>query len=64
MDTAYSTAAHRIAQAAIAFEEQRTGQVPRAVTVVLGGDTVVITLHGVLSPAEKALARTRAGDAH
>ena len=63
MDTACSTVAHQIAQAAIAFEEQRTGQVARAVNVVLGGETVVITLHGVLSPAEQALARTRAGAA-
>jgi uncharacterized protein YbcI len=61
MDKADSTAAHQIAQAAIAFEQRRTGQVPKAVTVVLSGDTVVITLQGVLSPAEKALAQSQAG---
>jgi uncharacterized protein YbcI len=33
------------------------------VTVVLSEETLVITLHGALSPAEKALARTPAGAA-
>src|SRR5204863_1778392 len=36
---------------------------PRSVTVVLSGDTLVITLHGALTPAEKALARSPAGAA-
>ncbi len=36
---------------------------PSSVTVVLSDDTLVITLHGALSPAEKALARTPAGAA-
>jgi uncharacterized protein YbcI len=44
--------AQLIAQTAIAFEEQRLGRKPTAVTVVLGGDTLVITMHGVLSRAE------------
>jgi Na+-translocating membrane potential-generating system (MpsC) len=33
------------------------------VTVVLTDDTLVITLHGILSPAEKALAKNSAGAA-
>jgi uncharacterized protein YbcI len=33
------------------------------VTVVLSGETLVITLHGALSPAEKALAQSPAGAA-
>jgi len=53
--------AQQIAQAAIAFEEQRLGRRPTSVTVVLGGDTLVITMHGVLSPAERALAASPAG---
>jgi uncharacterized protein YbcI len=53
--------AQQIAQTAIAFEEQRLGRKPTSVTVVLGGDTLVITMHGVLSPAEKALAASPAG---
>ena len=55
--------AQQIAQTAIAFEEQRLGRKPTSVTVMLGGDTLVITMHGVLSPAEKALAASPAGAA-
>ena len=58
-----SNTAHRIAQAASAFEKQRTGQLPQSVTVVLSENTLVITLHGALSPAEKALAKSPAGAA-
>ena len=36
---------------------------PKAVTVVLSGETLVITLHGALSPAERALAKSPAGAA-
>jgi len=63
MDGPERTQAQRIAHAAIAFEKKRTGHVPHAVTVVLGGDTLVVTLHGALSPAERALAETAAGAA-
>jgi uncharacterized protein YbcI len=55
------TMAHQIAEAATAFERQRTGRVPKSVTVVLNDNTLVITLHGALSPAEKALAQSPAG---
>src|SRR5260370_29304362 len=55
--------AQKIAQTAIAFEEQRLGRKPKSVTEVLGGDTLVITMHGVLSPAEKVLAASPAGAA-
>ena len=61
MDESSSTMAQQIAQAAITFEHQRSGHVPRSATVVLSDDTLVITLHGALSPAEKALAKTPAG---
>src|SRR5438045_2856342 len=63
MDTPKTTRAQQIAQAALAFEQQRTGHLPHSVTVVLSEETLVITLHGALSPAEKALARTPAGAA-
>ncbi len=63
MDKPGSTVAHQIAQAATAFEQQRTGHTPRSVTVVLSDDTLVITLHGALSEAEKALAKNAAGAA-
>src|SRR5216684_6473615 len=55
--------ARQIAQSAIAFEAQRLGRKPTSVTVVLGGDTLVITMHGVLSPAEQTLATSPAGAA-
>lgn len=57
------TMAQQIAQTASAFEQQRTGHAPKSVTVVLSDDTLVITLHGALTPAEKALARSSAGAA-
>src|SRR5438067_13309037 len=63
MNKSNVTAAERIARAASAFEERRTGHVPHSVTVVLSETTLVITLHGALSPAEKALAGSAAGAA-
>jgi uncharacterized protein YbcI len=53
--------AREIAEAAIAFERQRTGNAPASVSVVIGAGTLVITLDGALSPAELALARTADG---
>ncbi len=56
-----STMAQQVAHAVTAFQEQRTGFPPKAVTVVLSDDTLVVTLHEALSPAEKALSRTPEG---
>jgi len=56
-----SLMAQRVARAASEFQQQRTGIVPGAVTVVLSDQTLVITLHGALSAAEKALAKSPAG---
>ncbi len=53
--------AQQIAQAALDFEHQTTGRAPKSVTVVLSDDTLVITLHGALSPAEQILAGTPEG---
>jgi uncharacterized protein YbcI len=53
--------AQQIAQVAIAFEQRRTGHLPERATVVLSEDTLVVTLHGALSPAEKALAQSASG---
>ncbi len=58
-----STVAHRIAQVASAFEHRRSGRMPKSVTVVLSENTLVITLHGTLTPAEKALAKSPEGAA-
>jgi uncharacterized protein YbcI len=63
MNKPSSTMARQIAQAASAFQEQRTGHVPQSVAVVLSDETLVITLHGALSPAEKVLARSPEGAA-
>ena len=63
MDKPDSTMARQIAHAASVFEQQRTGNTPKSVTVVLSDTTLVITLHGALSEAEKALARSPAGAA-
>jgi len=46
---------------ASALQQQRTGHAPTAVTVVLGDDTLVVTMHDALTPAEKTLARSPAG---
>ncbi len=55
--------AQQIAKAAGEFEQRRTGHTPKSVAVVLCGDTLLITLHGALSPAERALAKSPAGAA-
>jgi uncharacterized protein YbcI len=63
MTKSEATTAQRIARAVIAFEQRLTGHAPKWVTVVLSEDTLVVTLHGALSPAEKAIAQTPAGAA-
>jgi uncharacterized protein YbcI len=63
MDKPNATMAQQIAQAASAFEQQRTGHAPKSVTVVLSDTTLVITLHGALSEAERALAKSPKGAA-
>jgi uncharacterized protein YbcI len=55
--------AQEIAEVVIAFQQQTTGHAPKAVTVVLSQDTLVVTLHEALSPAERELARSPAGAA-
>jgi uncharacterized protein YbcI len=57
------TIAQQVAQAASAFQQQRTGHAPKSVTVVLSENTLVITLHGALTPAEQAVASDPAGAA-
>jgi uncharacterized protein YbcI len=67
MDAAKKTIANmaqQIAQVAIASHQERTGHSPEAATVILNEDTLIITLHGALSPAEQALAKSAEGAAH
>jgi uncharacterized protein YbcI len=66
MDTTKPTIeamAQQVAEAAKVFQQQRTGRAPKPVTVVLGEETLVITLHDALTPAEKALALSPVGAA-
>jgi len=63
MSESQPTMAQEIAEAVIAFQRQTTGHAPKAVTVLLSEDTLVITLHEALSPAEKDLARNPQGAA-
>lgn len=57
------TMAQQVAKAASDFQLLRTGHAPSVVTVVLCGETLVVTLHGALSPAEQALATNSIGAA-
>lgn len=63
MDKPNRTMAQQVAQVASDFQQRRTGHKPESVTVVLGEGTLVITVHGALSPAEKALATSAKGAA-
>ena len=63
MDPALQTMASRIAHAATACQQERTGHEPKSVSVVLTGDTLVVTLHGALSLAEQAMAQSAEGAA-
>lgn len=60
-ETHPGTIAQQIAHVVCAFQHKNTGHAPKAVTVVLSDDTLVITLHDALSPAERALSRSADG---
>jgi uncharacterized protein YbcI len=61
MNDTNSQIAQQLAHVASVLQQQRTGLAPKAVTAVLSEDTLVVTLHDALTPAEKALARTPGG---
>lgn len=63
MEKAPLTMAQRLAEVASTMQQQRTGHLPQSVTVVLSDDTLVVTMHEALTPAEKALAQSPAGAA-
>lgn len=63
MNETEQTMAQRIAEAAATFQQLRTGLEPKSVSAVLGGDTLVVTLQGGLSPAEFATSQTPEGAA-
>lgn len=53
--------AREIAHVAAAHQKVQTGHAPASVKVIVSEDTLVITLHDALTPAEKALAATPEG---
>ena len=61
MDEPKLSIAQQVARAATEYQEQATGHAPTAVSVVLSENMLVVTLHGALSEAEKALARNPEG---
>jgi uncharacterized protein YbcI len=63
-DKQTGTMAEQIAHAICNFHHMSTGHIPTAVSVVLSEDTLVITLHEALTPAERAMAKTAGGAAH
>jgi uncharacterized protein YbcI len=63
MDRSTSTMAEQIAQVATVFQQQLTGHEPKSVSVALSGDTLVVILHGALSPAEQVVAQSPEGAA-
>lgn len=52
----------QIAEAASAFQQERSGHAPN-LSVVLGEDTLAVTLQGALTPAQADLAQNAAGAA-
>lgn len=63
MNESESTMTEQIGRVAIAIQQEQTGHAPKAVTVVLSEDTLVIMLHEALTPAEKTMARSADGAA-
>ena len=55
--------AEQIARVVTAFQQRRIGHEPKSVSVVLGGDTLVVTLHSALSPAEQLMSQGPEGAA-
>ena len=64
MDKIELTIAQQLADAARDFQTKQTGRAPSNVTVAVGEDTLVFTLHEVLSPAEQTLAKSAEGAAN
>ena len=63
MDENKPNIAEQIAQVAIAFQKECTGRTPESVTVLLGEETLLLTLYEALSPGEKEMALTPEGAA-
>jgi len=64
MDKTELTVAQQLVEAARTFQMQLTGRAPTNVTVVMSEDSLVVTLHEAISPAEQALAKSAEGAAN
>ena len=64
MDKINPIVTEQLAQAARNFQTKQTGRTPTNVTVVISEDTLVFTLHEVLSLAEQKLAQSAEGAAN
>ena len=58
-----SNVEQQIVEAVSVFQKQSTGHLPKAVTAVLSEDTLVITLHEALTPAERVMSKSASGAA-
>lgn len=63
MDDTTLSIAEQLGAVASRLQSQRTGHAPKAASVVIGEDTLVVTLHEALTPAERALAQSAEGAA-
>jgi uncharacterized protein YbcI len=63
LENSTSTMKQQIAGAVGAFQQQSTGHKPKAINVAMSHDTVAVTLHDALSPAEIRLAKSPSGAA-
>ncbi len=61
MNESGTAVAKELAEIALSMQTTRTSHVPTAVTVVASDETVVVTMHEALTPAEKILARSERG---
>ncbi|MFZ4733771.1 MAG: Na-translocating system protein MpsC family protein [Pirellulales bacterium] len=61
MNESGTAVAKELAEIALSMQTTRTGHAPAAVTVVASDETVVVTMHEALTPAEKILARSERG---
>ena len=63
MNESKSHLTQQLARVAGELQQKRTGVAPTAVSAILSGNTLVVTLDDALTPGEKALLRTPQGAA-
>ena len=63
MKASVRTMAEKVADTIATCQLERTGHAPQAVTVVLSGEMLVVTLHQALAPAEIVMSQTATGAA-